>query len=144
MNIYVSGRDRTADVGRQVAEAAAAMAANGTIDPLFSEHSALALKRAKDGDEFTRWFVALLRIRHGVRTTDFYISHGPGFRGKLALRLRQFLWRLLRYQHDRMAFQQNLINGKMIKGLEFQQERMDELRDRIARLEAHAAKGEPR
>lgn len=145
MNVSISGRDRTADLGRQVAETAASLKAKGTIGALYHEHSALALKRAPHGDEFTRWFVDLLRIRHGVMTTDYYIPHGPGLRGRLAVRLRQFLWRLLRYQHDRIAFQQNLINEMAIRGLEFQQEQMglrfSELMKRIDQLESRGANG---
>ena len=124
------------------------MKAKGGIGALSPEHTALTFKRAMGSDEFTRWFVSLLRIRHGVRTEDYFIPHGPGLRGKLALRLKLFLWRLLRYQRDRIAFQQNLINELTIMGLELQQKQMEtrfaELKDRLDQMEKAGAKEESR
>ena len=59
--------------------------------------------------------------------------------------LKTVLWKLLRYQHDRTAFQQNLINELAIDALEFQQDRLDreltELQQRVAGLEAGRTKG---
>ena len=145
MKLLVAGRDRTADLGPDITAAAARLKASGSIAALSPEHSAQVLKDSADGDDFLRRFVGLLRLRHGVRTADYYIPRGPGLRGRLALALKTVLWKLLRYQHDRTAFQQNLINELAIDALEFQQERLDrelaELRQRVAGLEAGRTKG---
>ena len=53
------------------------------------------------------------------------------------------LWKLFRYQHDRMAFQQNSINELVISSIDFQQtstrRHVDELEQRIQALEAEVA-----
>lgn len=136
MKITVAGKDRTAEIGQQIAADAARLKATCSIDSLSPEHSALLLKQAASRDDYTRRFIGLLRIRHGARTTDFYIPRGPGLKGKVAVALKSFLWKLLRYQHDRMAYQQNLINELAINALEFQQDQLSqELADLKQRVE---------
>ena len=145
MNIHVAGKDRTADLEPAIAAEAARLKASGSIAALSPEHSAQVLKESAGADDYLRRFVALLRLRHGVRTADYYIPRGPGLRGKVALVVKTFFWKLLRYQHDRIVFQQNLINELAIDALEFQQDRLEgevaDLRRRIASLESGRTKG---
>ena len=145
MNIQVAGRDRTADLGPDIAAEAAQLKATRSIAALAPEHSAQVLKNAADGDDYLHRFVGLLRLRHGVRTAEYYIPRRPGWQGRISLAVKTLLWKLLRYQHDRIAFQQNLINELAIDALEFQQDRLDrelaELRQRVAGLETGPAKG---
>lgn len=139
MKISIAGKDCSADLGPALAAEAARLKASGGIGALSPGHSALTLRESADGDDYVHRFVGLLRLRHGVRTADYYIPRGPGLRGWLAVAVRTFLWKLLRYQHDRMSFQQNLINELAIDALEFQQGHADrewaDLRRRIERLE---------
>ena len=139
MNLTVAGKDRSGDLGQRVAAEAAQLQASGAVGALSPEHSALVLKAATGRADYLRRYVELLRLRHGIRTTDYYIPRGPGWRGRVAVVLKTFLWKLLRYQHDRMAFQQNLVNELAIDALEFQQSQfegeMADLKRRVARLE---------
>ena len=139
MNLTVAGEDRSGDLGRQVAAEAARLQATGTVGALSPEHSARMLKAAADRPDYLRRYLELLRLRHGIRTADYYIPRGPGLRGKAALALKTVLWKLLRYQHDRMAFQQNAVNELAIDALEFQREELErdlaDLKRRMAALE---------
>ena len=138
MKLSVAGKDRTADLGPEIAAEAARLKASASIGTLAPEHTALRLKRSKDLDDYVYHFIELLRMRHGVRTADYYIPRGPGLRGKVAVAVKTFLWKLLRYQHDRMSFQQNLVNELAIDALEFQPRlgrELAELDRRVARLE---------
>ena len=139
MNITVAGKDRSGDLGPAVLEQAAALRAAGSAGALSPEHSALSLSRAADGDDYLDRFVDLIRMRHGVRTTDYYIPRAPGWRGRVSVALKTFLWKLLRHQHERIAFQQNLINELEINSAEFQRDLLKqevaELKRRIDSLE---------
>ena len=139
MQLTVGGKDRAADLGRQVAAEAARLQASGGIGALSPGHSALALRASADRDDYLRRFIELLRLRHGLRTADYYVPRAPGLRGLLSAALKKYLWKLLRYQHDRMAFQQNLVNELAIAALEFQRAESErdlaELKRRVAALE---------
>ena len=139
MNLTVAGKDRSGDLGRDVAAEAARLRASGTVGALSPEHSALALKAAADRADYLRRYLDLLRLRHGLRTADYYIPRGPGWRGRIAVALKTVLWKLLRYQHDRLAFQQNAVNELAIDALEFQRDETErdlaDLKRRVADLE---------
>ncbi len=145
MKITVAGEDRSGDLGRMLVEEAARLKAAGSAGALAPGHSALSLKESADRDDFLRRFIGLLRLRHGVRTADYYIPRAPGLRGKAAVALKTVLWKLLRYQHDRISSQQNLVNELAIGALEFQQDRMDrelaDLKKRIGGLEKKGSEG---
>lgn len=147
MKITVAGQDRSGDLGQTVAVAAERLRAGGGIGELAPDHTALRLKRARDLDDYVYHFVELLRMRHGVRTTDYYVPRGPGWRGRIAVALKTVLWKLLRYQHDRLTLQQNLINELEINAVEFQRDRVNQeladLKRRVADLEQACAKGAP-
>ena len=147
MKITVAGQDRTGDLGPAVAAEADRLRAGGGIGELAPDHTALRLKRSRDLDDYVYHFVELLRMRHGVRTTDYYVPRGPGWRGRIAVALKTVLWRLLRYQHDRLTLQQNLINELEINAVEFQRDRVNQeladLKRRVADLEQACAKGAP-
>ncbi len=147
MNVTVSGQDRTGELGQALAAEAARLQAAGGIGELAPEHTALRLKRSRDLDDYVYHFIELLRMRHGVRTSDYYVPRGPGLRGKVAVALKTVLWKLLRYQHDRLTLQQNLINELEINVVEFQRDRLNQeladLKRRVAELEQGRAKGAP-
>ena len=139
MNLSVAGKDRSGDLGRAVAADAARLQASGDVGALSPEHSALVLKAAADRADYLRRYVDLLRQRHGVRTADFYVPRRPGWVGWVAGSVKTLLWKLLRYQHDRIAFQQNAVNELAIDALEFQRDETErelaDLKRRVAALE---------
>ena len=80
-----------------------------------------------------------MRLRYAVSTESFPIPGKPGASGSLLRKVKGFLWKLLRYQHDRMAFQQNSVNELMISAADFQQARIAALEQRIQQLETDLA-----
>jgi hypothetical protein len=142
MKISVAGRDRTEDLGPGLRRQAEAMT---RLDPrrqparIPEEIGALALARAKSDAEYLEQFARLVRYRDAVDTFDYNIPRKPGLTGFLMGRLKGFLWKLLRYQHDRIAFRQNMINGLYTSGLEFEivarRKEIAELEQRVAELE---------
>jgi hypothetical protein len=146
MKIIVAGKDRTADLGAPVAAESARLEAQAAVTPLWPGHSALSLKDSTDEADYLRRFTGLLRLRHGIRTGAFHIARAPGLRGRLSLAVKTGLWKLLHYQHERLAAQQSLVNELAIGALEFQQDQaaqeLRELRRRVERLES-ADRGTP-
>lgn len=144
MKIIVANRDRTADLGAEIRTAAANRQQNpdcrvipATIVP---EISALALQAAKSESAYLSEFIRLLRYRDNVDTLRFMIPRKPGFQGAMMTKLKEFLWKLLRYQHDRITFRQNMINSLHTTALECElaarEKDVSELRKRLAELEA--------
>jgi hypothetical protein len=133
MPLLVAGKGRSADLGEDIRRAAARLR---LAQPYSPADSALSLKDAPDERAFLERFCRLVRLHHGVRTADFDI---PARRGRAAVAIKRALWRLLRYQHDRIAFQQNAMNELLVEALEMQQalqrRETTELRDRLARVE---------
>lgn len=147
MKIAVAGKDKTSELGQEIAAEAARLKASGSIGMLFPEHSALRLKEHPSREGYLYRFIELINMRHGVRTTDYYIPRGPGLRGKVAVALKAVLWKLFRYQHVRIASEQNLINELSIHAQAFQRDRLEQelkdLKQRIESLEKGQAKGSP-
>ena len=89
--------------------------------------------------ELDRW-LALLRAHGSIRTEDFAIPARPGAAGRVMGGLKRGLWKLLRYQHERTAVQQNAVNFQLALALEsvLKEQRLenDALRARLAALEA--------
>ncbi len=146
MHLVIAGKDRTADLGAALRRDAEAMARGGrdrTPPRLPPAISALVLRQAGSDAAYLDEFLRLLRYRDGVDTCAFAIPGRPGPLGRLAVAVRRLLWRLLRYQHDRMAFRQNLINSALVSALEFEQSRRraacDALERRLAALELPGA-----
>lgn len=142
MKITIAGRDRTDDLGPVLRTQAEAMARGDTIcqpAKLPDEISALALSRTTSAEDYLSELTRLLRYREGVDALSFHIPVRPGRCGRLLGRVKQGLWKLLRYQHERMAFRQNLINAQLTSALEFEivqrRQETDDLKRRLAELE---------
>ncbi len=145
MKISVAGRDRTQDLGPDLRRQAENMARGDTSRQpakLPDSISALALRKATSDADYLNELIRLLRWRDGVDTLPFHIPCRPGLCGRLAVRIKEVFWKLLRYQHDRIAFRQNLINTQLTSALEFEivqrQKEADELKQRVAELEKKA------
>ncbi|MDD5679075.1 MAG: hypothetical protein PHW60_13970 [Kiritimatiellae bacterium] len=142
MKLSVAGQDRTYDLGRDLHRQAEAMertAASRKLAPFPPEISALALARAPSEAEYLDRLIGLIGCRDAIDTLDFAIPRKPGVAGLFMARLKAFLWKLLRYQHDRIAFRQNLINTQLTSALAFEiaQRRKEtvDLKRRVAELE---------
>ena len=142
MKLIVAGHDRTQDLGPALRQQAAMMArGDDRHQParIAANISALALRGAASDAGYLDELIRLLRYRDGVDTLPFHIPGRPGLCGRLLVRVKQGLWKLLRYQHDRIAFRQNLINTLLASALEFElaqrQKEMAGLKRRVAELE---------
>jgi hypothetical protein len=140
MFISVAGKDRTADLGAQLQAAARAVAGRAhaprQLEDIFT---ALSLREAKSDVEYLDRLVTLLWHKTGVATVGFYMPRRPGPLGWLTAQVRTLLWKALRYQHDRVAYQQNMINTQFTVALEFlhahYRQEIAALKQRVAELE---------
>ena len=140
MKVVVANKDRSGDLGKELTESARKRV-NQVPPAGFSRHdSALALKETGTDTEYLNAFLNLLRIRCGLKTGPFDVPAKPGMAGKLIAWTRKLLWRILRYQHDRMAFQQHVINDLMTSAVEFEkasrEKEISALKERVAELES--------
>lgn len=141
MKLNIAGQDKTNDLGQALRQRAEIMARGATsrrLAPLASEISALVLTRSKSDAEYLDHLIRLIRYRDAVDTLDFDIPRKPGLAGLIMTHLKTFLWKLLRYQHDRIVFRQNLINTQLANALEFEvsqrQKETADLKQRVAEL----------
>lgn len=141
MTVIVEGRE-CPELAKEVRRMAERMRRNRKPrrpDHVSAEIGALALAGMGSDADYHAHFIRLLRYRDAVDTLDFAIPYRPGPTGGIMRRLKQILWKLLRYQHDRILFRQNLVNGLFTAALEnemtLRKREMDELRARIEALE---------
>lgn len=125
--ITIAGDDRTTDI---------LPATNST--PPATDPAALLLQ-ARNEAEYLSQLLSKLRTESGLLTSALNPSTRPGPLGRLQGIIRRFLWKLLRYQHDHMAFQQSAINTQTAAALEFlraeYQRDLNHLSERLAALE---------
>jgi hypothetical protein len=126
MKLTLGSRDVTAELGAEISVIARRRAEGES--PRFHDAgvTALGLRNAQNERQYSEMLLRLVRMRHGATTADFDIPRAPGPIGVILRPIRRFLWKLLRYQHDRMAFQQNLINEMLIHAFEFESARRDQ------------------
>jgi hypothetical protein len=118
--VRVGGQERSADllpaIGRDAAAARAAQA-----DPADERvATVLSLRECASEAAFDARFGDLLRYRSGLDTEPFPVPRRPGLAGRAVAAVKAALWKLLRYQHDRMAFQQSAWNHGAASALEFE------------------------
>ncbi len=145
MTITIAGHDRP-DLADQVRRRADELARGARIPDIVSkEIGAPALAQSDSDAGYQENFIRLLRYRDAVDTLDFEIPRRPGAWGLCIRKLKQVLWKLLRYQHDRITFRQNMINGLFTRALEdeliLRRRETAELRARLAALESRTAPG---
>ena len=146
MKLSVAGQDRTHDLGRELRRQAAAMErgeASHKPKPSLVAPDIMPLARAQSEAEYLDRLIGLIRSRNAVDTLDFAIPRKPGVASLVMTKLKGFLWKLLRYQHDRVAFRQNLINALQGSALEYEialrQKAVADLDQRLKRLESRLA-----
>lgn len=150
MKILVANKDRTEDLGADIRKSAQVRMRGGereVPDRIAPDISALSLARPKSEADYLNNLIRLIRYRDAVDTHDFAIPRKSGLSGMILIRIKSFLWKLLRYQHNRIAFRQNLINGLCTSALEFEialrQKTMADLDQRLQRLESRLPPEKP-
>lgn len=137
MRIVVAGIDKSSEIGGELTRRAARH--QGALSPWSATDSALSLKASRDIADYLEHYSKLMRLRYALSTESFTIPGKPGTVGSLMKKLKAFLWKMLRYQHDRMAHQQNAINELVISAQDFQnsafEQRIKALEQRISELE---------
>ncbi|MBN1674714.1 MAG: hypothetical protein JXR37_26960 [Kiritimatiellae bacterium] len=152
MKLVIAGKDRSADLGPELAAAAAQRAAPELADRLRRHEAVLGLRSAPSQAAYLETLIDLLRVRHHADTGPFAIPTRPGLAGRVQASVKRFLWKLLRYQHDRMVFQQNAVNTGLTYALELQHElhqrelaaltqRVEEVEGRLRELEGRGGQG---
>lgn len=135
MKIIIASKDRTAELGPALKAGADASIASGIQRRHPEMLTALTLRDAKNEQDFLERWSELIRRRSHLDTMQTDFGHKPGAAGALALRIREFLWKIFRYQHNQLARQQTLINTQLVAALEFQKDEIAKLRARIDELE---------
>lgn len=108
--------------------------------PLPESLNARSLSQAETGAAYAERYLTLVRRKGHIDTLDFDVPHRNSVAGRLLGRVRTFVWKCLRYQHDRMAFRQNLVNSHLVSLIEVQNEELTSeiaaLKQRLAEVEA--------
>jgi hypothetical protein len=144
-SIRLAGRDVTADWLPRL-EAAAEARGPALADEARRQAPVAALREASSPSlELDRW-LALLKAHAAAGTGDFAVPARPGAAGRLLAAFKRALWKLLRYQHERIAVQQNAVNLQLVLALEAvleeQRRELAALRARLAALEPKSQKGD--
>lgn len=134
--IKVAGQDRAAQFSADFHQRLRDMVATGRFLQRPQDVSALQLRAAQGEGDYTHRLIALLHHRNHVDLTLYDIPTRPGLKGALFRRVKTVLWKLLRYQHDRVCFRQNLINSHLSAAIEFEHQVMA---DEISRLQARVS-----
>jgi len=139
MNVHVAGQDRSGDLGADITREAEALAARDDAPEFLKyPHSAVFLNSSRDDAQFIDRLTSLLLAKTGTSARSFWIPRRPGLLGGLMAGLKRALWKVLRYQHERMSFQQNVVNLQISATLEFLREeylrRIEELEDELRAL----------
>lgn len=135
MKIVVAGQDRTAEWGPALAEDAKRRARDPRCAFLDWSVNALSLRDAHDEADYLDRLIRLARAKNHVDTLEFDIPRRRGLPGAILALFKKALWKLLRYQHDRMTFRQNLVNSNLMDLIEFQRAELRRLSDRLTEAE---------
>ena len=115
--ILVAGRDRTAELSAPLAVLVREMEQRGASVFLPHDRSSLRLRDATSAPELMSLYADQLRFRHHVDLATTVL-----------------LWRILRYQHQRAFFRQNLINSHLVGLLDMQTRELRALRSEVEAL----------
>jgi len=144
VKIIIAGTDRTDEMLRAIETRARTFAPVSKYSP---QDSALALRAAANPDEFAERFHALLRHHRSIKIDCFDIPRRPNAIGPVIYLAKQLMWRLLRYQHDRVAAQQNAINELLTAAMDLHRDatrrKIESLEKRISELEAELSRLRP-
>lgn len=132
--ILVAGRDRTAELSAPLAVLVREMEQRGASVFLPHDRSSLRLRDATSGPELMSLYAEQLRYRQHVDISTTILPPTRGACGWLINRVQVLLWRVMRYQHQRAFFRQNLINSHLLGLLEMQIRELRALRSEVESL----------
>ncbi len=140
MKLLVAGRDRTGDVGAEIRSFAAGRGSGCGPRFVSPEIGALCLCAASSEEDYLRELIRLIRHRDAFDTLDFDVPRRPGLIGRFMAGFKTILRKLMRFQFERTAFQQNLINRMFTTAIEcevgLREREMREMKSRIVELES--------
>jgi hypothetical protein len=140
MKLEIAGRDRSADLGSDIASAAAARKCPALEALIAREMPITKLGACADTDCYLATHIELTHARNCVEPREFDTPGRNGMCGGILHAVRRFLWKILRYQYDWMAFRQNAINIQSNYQLKFEHEDrvriIGKLEERIRKLES--------
>ncbi len=132
--ILIGGRDQTADFAVPMAAAVQAMEQRKDSVFLPPHMSALRLREARSGAELVSLYADILRYRHHIDPSALDLPPPRNLRQRAMNLIRRLLWKVLRYQHERMFFRQNLVNSHLTGLLDLQARELQALRVELAEL----------
>lgn len=135
MKIVIANQDRTAEWEPLLQSGADRLVATHALEALPPELSALSLREARSESEFLDRWITLARRKSHVDTLEFDLPRRAGVVGALLQRVRLLLWKVLRYQHNRVVSRQNLVNSHLVAAVEFQADEIRRLQARLDDLE---------
>ena len=145
MKLRIAGIDRSGDLGVELTRAALGRPDNGLSSDIADEADVLALGRASDVSDYLSRHVRVLRSRNQPDPEKFTVPAGSGALAGLMALIRRVLWKLTRWQTDRMAFRQNAVNVQLSWEIEFEkalrERRIADLERRMECLESAARHG---
>ncbi|HMP72944.1 MAG TPA: hypothetical protein PKE55_06720 [Kiritimatiellia bacterium] len=146
--VWIAGGEAFADVGGEVSARADRVRGDERLKPLPPELHARYLAGSQDEGEYARRLFELVRRKAHVDTLGFEPPHRNSWLGRILGRLRGVVWRGLRYQHERMAFRQNLVNSHLLGVIEANHaalvKEVAELRAKVSQREGDAKEGASR
>ncbi len=149
MKLIVAGKDRSADLGDDIASEAAALAHNNTLHHRTHYDSVLQLRNGESMAEYLQTYTPLMRICSGLHialtTPQSPTGRGPGQR--LRRWLQPLLLRVFTHGHAYIIHQQATINELLATALELEvaesQRRCAALEARLAILEERCSDNNP-
>lgn len=120
MKLTVNNEDRSDEFTARIDEAIRQRGDHAAPMEMPADINALALRETRTETEYQSILIRMIRCRDNVDSMPFTIPHRGGWRGRCAAWVKGKLWHLLRYQHDRITFRQNLINSLYAGAMEFE------------------------
>jgi hypothetical protein len=134
--VVIAGEDVGADLIASFQPELEAMIASRDVVFLPDFQSALQLKRCRNQREFLRVFLEMTRIRQHIDTNVLPLAPGRTPLKRMAVLVRKLLWRVLKYQHERMAFRLNLALSNLANMQIFMVDMLEEHERLVARIDA--------
>jgi hypothetical protein len=101
------------------------------------------LANLQDAGELLRFYLSCLRDSANVNINDFEIKdRRDGFKGRLLVKFKTVVWKLLKFYTFRLWAQQNQVNGLLVTAIESSvnnyEKRIADLERRLAQLESRS------
>jgi len=142
MNVWIGGKLQGEAMNAEINRRSSMLLNDPMLQPRPGSLDTDLLSGVTDANLGERKFLEMLRHKSQIDTQTFTMPRKPGLWGGLMVAVRKLLWKILRYQHDRMSIRQNRVNSWIISLVESRTESiqadMNQLQKRLAKLEASA------